>query len=232
MSHGEVISKSRADRLGEELRHGEITADLIERLSAYREQLVLGAKGASEAIRELSDHPVTPREGKSTGSIVAKLRRQPIALSRMQDIVGCRIIVNTVVDQDDLARRLALRFSGARLIDRRLKPSYGYRAVHFVIRWSDSPYEVQVRTKLQHAWAEVVERLSDRAVPDLKYGKFDGSVSAYVLALSRVIQEVELVERQTADDPTAVNEAMTERMSRLRTGVLQTLDIVHPGEQP
>lgn len=176
MSQGEVISKSRADRLGEELRHGQITADLIERLSAYREQLVLGAKGASEAIRELTPNAVTPREGKSTGSIVAKLRRQPIALSRMQDIVGCRIIVNTVVEQDDLARRIAIRFPDARLIDRRIKPSY-------------------------------------------------------VLAMSKVIDEIEQGERQMADDPTAVDEAMKERLSRLRNGVLETLDLVHRGEQ-
>src|ERR1700737_5657700 len=98
MSPGEVISKSQADKLGEELRHGEITAALIERLSTYRERLVLNTKGASEAIRELTSHPVTPREGKSTGAIVAELRRQPIALSRMQDIAGCRIIVSTATE--------------------------------------------------------------------------------------------------------------------------------------
>lgn len=90
---GEIISKSQADRLGEELRHEEITADRIERLSAYREQLVRDARSAAETIRAQTLYPVTPREGKSTGSIVAKLRRQPIALSRMQDIVGCSDLI-------------------------------------------------------------------------------------------------------------------------------------------
>lgn len=44
MPEREVISKSQADKLGEALRHGDMTANLIERLSAYREQLVADAK--------------------------------------------------------------------------------------------------------------------------------------------------------------------------------------------
>jgi putative GTP pyrophosphokinase len=232
MSRGGVISKSQADRLGDELRHGEITAELIERLSAYREHLVLGATGASETIRSLTEHAVTPREGKSTGSIVAKLHRQPIALSRMQDIVGCRIVVNTITDQDDLTQRIVTRFPDARLMDRRLKPSFGYRAVHVIVRWNDSPYEVQVRTRLQHAWAEVVERLSDRAAPDLKYGKGNGSLLVYVTALSKTIASIEAAEREIATTAVPVDEALAARLSRLREGVLQTLNIAYPIELP
>ncbi|HEY0380963.1 MAG TPA: RelA/SpoT domain-containing protein [Candidatus Elarobacter sp.] len=193
---GEVISKSQADRLGEELRHGEITADRIERLSAYREQLVRNARSAAEAIRAQTLYPVTPREGKSTGSIVAKLRRQPIALSRMQDIVGCRVIVDTAVEQNALVMRIQTRFPEARLTDRRIEPSYGYRAVHFIVAWEGKPYEIQLRTRLQHAWAQTVERLSDNKYPDLKYGKDYGQLSTVLVEghsdLIRKVEEVEL----------------------------------------
>jgi hypothetical protein len=82
------VSKSQADKIGKALRHGDVTADLIERLSAYREQLVRNARGAAEAVRDLTMCPVTPREGKSTGSIVAKLKRQPIALPEYKTSLG------------------------------------------------------------------------------------------------------------------------------------------------
>src|ERR1700681_2659250 len=103
MEPDEAISRSRADKIGDELRHGAVTVDLLERLSAYREQVVQNSTGAADMLRGLTLYPLTPREGKSTQSIVAKLRRQPIALSRMQDIVGCRIVVDTIVEQEALS---------------------------------------------------------------------------------------------------------------------------------
>ncbi|MGP6158872.1 MAG: hypothetical protein ACLPYS_15430, partial [Vulcanimicrobiaceae bacterium] len=38
---------------------------------------------------------------------------------------------------------------------------FGYRAVHLIIR-DELPIEVQVRTKLQHSWAEMIEDMSTR----------------------------------------------------------------------
>jgi hypothetical protein len=56
-----TFTRSQADKIGEALRHGEMTADLIARLSSYREQLVREAKAASDTIRLLTLYPVTPR---------------------------------------------------------------------------------------------------------------------------------------------------------------------------
>lgn len=200
MSRSETITKSQADRIGEAFRRGELTADLIERLSRYREQLVHEAQAASDSIRTLTLYPVTPREGKSTPSIVAKLRRQSISLSRMQDIVGCRIVVDTVIEQEALGFRISARFRDARISDRRVQPSYGYRALHFILRWRDAPYEVQVRTRLQHAWAQAVERLSDRVLPGLKYGEVDEGAAQHVQDLSDLIRKIETFEAKLFDD--------------------------------
>lgn len=206
---GEALSKSQANKIGEALRHGEMSADLVQRLSAYREQLVRNAQTAAEAIRALTLYPVTPREGKSTGSIVAKLQRQPIALSRIQDIVGCRVVVDSVVEQESLVLRMRARFRDANLIDRRLKPTHGYRAVHIVIPWEGASYEVQIRTRLQHAWAQSVERLSDRKFPGLKYGLGPGHILERVKLVSDVIaifEEMILEAFENRSDPHAVED--------------------------
>jgi putative GTP pyrophosphokinase len=229
-----VISKSQADRLGEELRHEEISADRIERLSAYREQLVRNARTAAEAVRALTLYPVTPREGKSTGSIVAKLRRQPIALSRMQDIVGCRVVVDTAIEQEALARRIEAGFPQARLTDRRIKPTHGYRAVHFIVIWETKPYEIQVRTRLQHAWAQTVERLSDNLYPDLKYGRNHGTISTLLIEkYSDLIKDMENVEmRVFIEHAEAANQGRYARLSELRSRVLELLDELRTAARP
>ena len=103
-------------------------------------------------------------------STVAKLRRfRNMKLSRMQDMGGCRGVVATV----DQVRKLqqCYRRSGAKHQpvngrDYIEKPKEsGYRSVHLVYRYqsaSNQVYnglliEVQLRTRLQHAWATAVE---------------------------------------------------------------------------
>ncbi len=53
--------------------------------------------------------------------------------------------------------------------DRRLEPSHGYRAVHVMHGDHRGTVEVQIRTLLQHQWAELSE-LFDRISPGTKYG--------------------------------------------------------------
>jgi putative GTP pyrophosphokinase len=56
------------------------------------------------------------------------------------------------------------------IIDRRATPSCGYRAIHVVAKVGGLPVEVQIRTELQHAWAEVSEKLADIYGIALKHG--------------------------------------------------------------
>jgi ppGpp synthetase/RelA/SpoT-type nucleotidyltranferase len=57
------------------------------------------------------------------------------------------------------------------VIDRRLKPVQGYRAVHIVAFPDGFPIEVQVRTRLQHDWAELFEKLADVLGRGIRYGE-------------------------------------------------------------
>ena len=125
------------------------------------------------------------RAGKSTPSIVAKLQREKtLRLSQMQDIAGCRIIVDYLSEQNEIVRRLTRKLPSSSVDDRRLRPSFGYRAVHVIVKHGGLPYEVQVRTDAQDLWAQLVEKLSDSAYPSLKYGEGPPDLVAEIMSLS------------------------------------------------
>jgi ppGpp synthetase/RelA/SpoT-type nucleotidyltranferase len=84
------------------------------------------------------------------------------------------------ISQDVIVGRIVQAFNPAgnpfsskapRIVDRRLSPSAGYRAVHVIVFIEGIPVEIQVRTRLQHMWAEATERLADRWGRGLRYGQ-------------------------------------------------------------
>jgi hypothetical protein len=56
-------------------------------------------------------------------------------------------------------------------VDRIAEPASGYRALHVVARIEGIPVEIQVRTRLQHVWAETFERVADRWGRQIRYGE-------------------------------------------------------------
>jgi ppGpp synthetase/RelA/SpoT-type nucleotidyltranferase len=78
------------------------------------------------------------------------------------------------IEQDRVVEQIREVFvDGARmpkLIDRRVQPVQGYRAVHVIVYPDAYPIEVQVRTEWQHLWAEWFERLADQYGRGIRYG--------------------------------------------------------------
>lgn len=115
-------------------------------------------------------------------SIVGKIERYPdMKLSRMQDIGGCRAVLKDI----DAVRELYGRYregNGRHLLEREddyieVKPkASGYRGVHLVYRYNSARnttynglrIEVQLRTRLQHAWATAVETVGFFTMQALK----------------------------------------------------------------
>jgi hypothetical protein len=163
------MSKSQIDKLGERLGRPSPAPEDLDRLRSLITEYLPPLQGVVETLRERLNVAVTPRL-KTEGTLTDKLRRG-INLSAMQDIAGCRIVEEMgLLDQDAMVRKICDAFPGARVVDRRAKPSHGYRAVHVIVKLDGFPVETQVRTALQHLWANLVERLADNWGRDIRYG--------------------------------------------------------------
>jgi len=117
---------------------------------------------------------------KRLSSIDAKLRRfSNMKLSQMQDIGGCRAVVEDMGSLEKLVKLYAKgrsknptkRHEFLNAKDYILNPKTdGYRSVHFIYRYRSRSkkhkvynglkIEIQLRSKLQHAWATAVETVS------------------------------------------------------------------------
>jgi putative GTP pyrophosphokinase len=164
------LSNAQIDRLGERLRRQEYGEAELRLLDEYRRTFGSAYDHVVETIQRIAGVAASGRPAKSTSSIVEKLNRESIRLSQMQDIAGCRAVVTDVVEQDRTVSAIAAALEGVTVLDRRLKPSHGYRAVHLIVRENNKPIEIQVRTALQHVWAELSEKCADMIDPSIKYG--------------------------------------------------------------
>jgi ppGpp synthetase/RelA/SpoT-type nucleotidyltranferase len=132
--------------------------------------------------KKVSDNYILARRLKRLPTIIDKLERptldsntsNAIQLTRMQDIGGCRVIFETVDEVYACLERLKRSTSVHKIIaidDRLTKPKVsGYRGIHVVFScydndddstspWKKHKIEVQLRTRLQHAWATCVEMI-------------------------------------------------------------------------
>ena len=195
---GSVMSTSQIHKLGERLAAGEPSKDDLERLDQYRRSFGPAYDVVKRALIDELGLPLSGRPQKTTESIIAKIQRERTSLPRMQDISGCRIVLPELVDQDTVVARICERFPGSRIIDRRARPSNGYRAVHVIVKASGRPIEVQVRTSLQDGWAQLSEKLSDIVGIDVKYGGGPDSARELLSRSSEVMGGLERLEREVA----------------------------------
>jgi putative GTP pyrophosphokinase len=188
------ISKTQIDRLGDRLRKGNITDSDLRLLDEYRRSFSASYGVVAGAIRHQLELEPTGRPAKSTTSIADKLLRESIRLSQIQDIAGCRLIVSDLVEQDRVIASLTRLFPHCTVIDRREKPSHGYRAVHIVVKVDEKGVEIQVRTKLQQLWAEFSEKLSDLVNPTIKYGGGNPYTQELLARTSKMVANEEQLE--------------------------------------
>src|SRR5947209_12148764 len=210
-----MLSRNQIDKLGRRLRDTDQPTDedlaLFIRYQDSLQSLYSDTREQVAAIfaEVLPNVPFEPSfRRKQLVSAVAKLRREPMALSTMQDLIGFRVTVPTAVEQEKLRVNLPADW---RVYDRRQRPSHGYRAVHVVRRTPAGSVEVQIRTQLQHLWAEFSELL-DRHYPGMKHGEGSGAVRFTLDYLSEHIAAVEAIELDPR--PQRV-EYMVERKERI-----------------
>jgi ppGpp synthetase/RelA/SpoT-type nucleotidyltranferase len=130
--------------------------------------------------RRLDSQAIVAQRIKRLSSIESKLHRNPnMKLSQMQDLGGCRAVMGTprrVFDLVDIYEKAAIknpvnRPEFVRKYDYIANPKDdGYRSVHIVMKYKTGALgpkmyngqriEIQLRSRLQHAWATAVETVS------------------------------------------------------------------------
>jgi putative GTP pyrophosphokinase len=153
---------------------------------------------------------------KRAPTIVDKLFREPtMQLSTMQDIGGCRAVLESIEQVRAVERRLRKNRHPIRVYDYITSPrASGYRAVHVIVTYEDQErvhrrIEVQLRTKTMHEWAIAVERLSGRIRDDLKGSRGPKPVLDLLAAISKAMEIEERGETVPAE--------LLADMGRLRT---------------
>jgi ppGpp synthetase/RelA/SpoT-type nucleotidyltranferase len=224
------ISGNQLKKLTQRLRDGTESPEDLRTLADvriyYRQVLERAYDEVARLCAEIHHaEPMAPRV-KTLKTTMEKLHRQPElrSLAQIRDLAGLRVVVHgTRADQDEIAARIGIALCDdgrpPKRIDRRADPRSGYRAVHMEIRREGVLIEVQVRTDLQHRWAELFERTADRLGRGLRYGEqvpLSPQSEALLTALAEMSEGIDLVERSS----TTTDLDLAHSAGRLQAGIL------------
>jgi putative GTP pyrophosphokinase len=204
-----VPSSNQVKKAGSTVRkfyRGECEVDAaleaVNRIEAWRRAhytpLVTANNGLRSRARTAGVTAEVTQRLKRRQTILEKVQREPtLDLSRMQDIGGCRAVVETI---DDL-RRLEERVKNGRVpvvggADYVKNPRRsGYRGVHVIVQYQGRQIEIQLRTATMHTWALAAENYSQLLDLNLKQ---DGdhpvqlflATASEMMALHETFQEI------------------------------------------
>jgi ppGpp synthetase/RelA/SpoT-type nucleotidyltranferase len=207
-----VTTKGEVNRAGQVLVEGSLFAGLppIDRAevlntinnwrSSHGYPQHIAKKTLQTRAKRIDERSICAQRLKRLPSIISKLRRnRNMKLSQMQDIGGCRAIMPTMSDLNELinvheegirknpprkGQDKPITRSGWDLVERydyikEPKPD-GYRSYHYVFKYlskydENKVYnglriEIQLRTQHQHYWATAVEAVSIFTEQALKSG--------------------------------------------------------------
>ncbi|KAA5603382.1 RelA/SpoT domain-containing protein [Blastochloris sulfoviridis] len=200
-------SKAKVDRAGKYLSgKNDITEEYIESdfiVDVYRASHL---EPLSETTLELQrwlqgsgKRYYAAQRLKRKPQIIRKLRRLSVRLTQLQDIGGCRIVVDTNRDVSDLVEYIQNEickqssFKIAKKTDYRDRgrDDTGYRAIHLIIDRNKIALELQIRSRIQHYWAESIERTSIIYGHYLKEKEGDPIIINYFKRLSDILFEIE-----------------------------------------
>lgn len=177
-----LFSKSQINKAGEILIVGEKDLDKLiwafDVLNNWRSchgypintfQATLRQK-----LKAIDQNAIVAQRLKRLPSIIGKLwRENGMKLSRMQDIGGLRAVVSNLkgvyaLDKEYRSSRFQHELVVKQCKDYIAQPkTSGYRSIHLIYRYKNARapkydgllLELQLRTKLQHAWATAVETM-------------------------------------------------------------------------
>ncbi|MCC6385909.1 MAG: RelA/SpoT domain-containing protein [Dehalococcoidia bacterium] len=194
------------------LRDGRATAAdeaFFARFLALHDELLAAVVERLHDLDAPNGTPLVPTSRlKTRETLLEKLRRERTRLSTVHDVAGARVVIEgSRQDQDAVADEVVhLLPATGKIVDRRANPSQGYRAVHVVAHVDGRWIEVQVRTRLQHLWAETFERLADQFGRRMRYEPVasDSVEYQFTSAMLGLSEEMDAAERE--QDPAWAND--------------------------
>ena len=192
------LSKKELDRTGDILASKDSSSSDRDRaisiVSEWRASHTLPLRATYMMLRRaalaIDPQAVTSRRLKRMESIIAKLERGTDThgkISTMQDIGGCRVVFPRI---DQVGAFANLNKDVLENENFKIRNNYilqpkedGYRGIHAVLRykannplysdWDGLRIEIQVRTRIQHAWATALETVDLFSNQKLKWGQGD-----------------------------------------------------------
>ncbi len=201
-----MISKSRLDRVGKQIcLTAEKSIDystpdysiIDDWRQAHLEPLTEVTLKIQEWLSGLSESISVSQRLKRKPQIVSKLKRsKSIRLSQMQDVGGLRAIFETNDDIDEAVRLIKDKAKRKYVVIKKLadyrengRQESGYRALHMIFERNGYSIEMQLRSLVQHAWAEEVERASIICKSPLKEGEGPMGVKEYFKLTSNLLHK-------------------------------------------
>ncbi|MBB3560137.1 ppGpp synthetase/RelA/SpoT-type nucleotidyltransferase [Rhizobium sp. BK512] len=193
---GSVLSKPPTEITEESIELEYAFDDFRKRHLAPLSELTLDIQ---KMLTEYGGRYYIAQRLKRKPQILRKLNRFSVRLTQLQDIGGLRIIVDKNTDVDNLIVFLEQKIQQQKSLYLKKKTDYrekgrdvtGYRSVHLIIESGKLNLELQIRSKIQHYWAESIERTSVIYGYLLKEQEGDTNVINYFKELSDIFFEME-----------------------------------------
>lgn len=198
-------SKSEINKAGkiiaDDISSSEEKHHALEILNNWRSSHAYPLQVIASNLRRTNSNAIVVQRLKRLDSILGKIKRFPdMSLYRMQDLGGCRVIVNSI-DEVYAAiqkyKKSRIRHILKREYDYIKNPKKsGYRSYHMVYQFhSDKKetynknilIEIQFRTKIQHIWATAVEMMGIYTQSNLKSSQGNEDILRFFTLVSSVL---------------------------------------------
>lgn len=202
-------SKKQVNHAGKIISDVTLTFDdrrqVLDIINNWRASHAYPLQIITSNLRKNNPNAIVVQRLKRLDSIIGKLERFPdMDLYRMEDLGGCRVIVDSIEDvykTVDKYKNSRIRHQFIRERDYIQNPKdSGYRSYHMVYKFhSDTKdtynqnmrLEIQFRTKLQHMWATALETMGVYTKTALKASMGDSNVLRFFTLVSSVFAKME-----------------------------------------
>ena len=172
----------------------------LEILNNWRSAHAYPLNVITNNLRRNNPNAIVVQRLKRLDSIIGKIERYPtMSLYRMQDLGGCRVIVDSIDEVYESVKKFKgskIRHIFKRENDYIENPKEsGYRSYHVVYQFQSDKIdtynkniliEIQFRTKLQHIWATAVEMMGIYTKSNLKSSQGNRDVLRFFTLVSSI----------------------------------------------